>query len=180
MKTVLYNTDRNSSFIKLFVYVSYLFRMYMVAYDYVIKAIKVPIRFVSGNEVVLRNGTCKECRLITVNKTNDLVLINDDTYDVELLETFLKNRTTIVHCSIQDGDNIVCDVTDIVRRFCCYYNTITSMQLCIEYLQHYYTGIYFDESFDFVVYYNDSDFTESRYLLSDVSRRMFVEVFGKR
>jgi hypothetical protein len=82
------------------------------------------------------------------------------------IEDNLINRDLIVHCNISLGEDLVIELTDIIRKFCYYFDKHYSLDMFLEYLEDYiienkpqmhYINIY---DYNLCVYLNDSEFTE--------------------
>jgi|UniRef100_A0A6C0AM54 hypothetical protein len=78
----------------------------------------------------------------------------------------LTNRDLIVHCNISSDQDLVIELTDIIRNFCYYFDKDYSLDMFLEYLDNYiienkpqmqYINIY---DYNLCVYLNDSEFTE--------------------
>lgn len=100
----------------------------------------------------------------------------------EVLQNFKineKKRNNILHCNISLGEQLIVDLTDIMRRFVIYYQRDISCNF--EYFMTYVNQIEIDsgknylcledlnsDKCELVVYLNDENFTELKYNLRDI------------
>jgi hypothetical protein len=93
------------------------------------------------------------------------------------IEDNLMNRDLIVHCNISSDNDIVIELTDIIRKFCYYFDKDYSLDMFFEYLDNYiienkpqmqYINIY---DYNFCIYLNDSDFTERLFPLKTLIKK---------
>jgi hypothetical protein len=101
------------------------------------------------------------------------------------IEDNLMNRDLIVHCNISSGEDLVIELTDIIRKFCYYFDKEYSLDMFLEYLDNYIIenkpqmqsiNIY---DYNLCVYLNDSEFTEKVFSLKEITNRgkTFKELF---
>lgn len=97
----------------------------------------------------------------------DIYKLNENISDFKQnIEDNLMNRDLIVHCNISLGEDLVIELTDIIRKFCYYFDKDYSLDMFLEYLEDYikenkpqmhYINIY---DYNLCVYLNDNDFSE--------------------
>lgn len=147
----------------------------------------------------------KEYNIIYNDKKHDLVFIAEsDEIDLQIKDCFsnmsdiLPLKKLIVYCGIKkEGvieDDIDIDITDIFRYFVYYYNKDNTLDIFLKYIL--YKGIInngcneyngycdinkeFDKynEYSFVLYLNDSDFTEIVYDMKSIKNIKFKELLS--
>jgi len=104
------------------------------------------------------------------------------------IEDNLMNRDLIVHCNISSGEDLVIELTDIIRKFSYYFDKEYTFDMFLEYLDNYiienkpqmkYINIY---DYNLCIYLNDNVFTERLFSLKTLanSGKTFKELFLKK
>lgn len=96
------------------------------------------------------------------------------------IEEYLLNKTMIVHSSItnENGD-IVIDTTEDFRKFCYYYEKELVLLPFFNYIQNKIKDeCIFD--YNFMIYLNDSEFTEYNYYIRDNLHSNFKMLFESK
>jgi hypothetical protein len=112
--------------------------------------------------------------------------LNDHISDFkDNIQDNLMNKDLIVHCNISSDEDLVIELTDIIRKFCYYFDKDYSLDMFLEYLDDYivenkpqmqHINIY---DYNLCVYLNDSEFTERVFPLKKLtnSGKTFKELF---
>ena len=110
--------------------------------------------------------------------SKDLYKLNEHISDFkENIEDNLMNRDLIVHCNISSDKDLVIELTDIIRKFCYYFDKDYSLDMFLEYLEDYIKenkpqmhciNIY---DYNLCIYLNDSEFTEKIISLKELTNR---------
>lgn len=116
----------------------------------------------------------KDYSIIFIAK--DICKLNENVSDFKKnIEDNLMNRDLIVHCNISLGEDLVMELTDIIRKFCYYFDKDYSFDMFLEYLDNYikenkpqmhYVNIY---DYNLCVYLNDNEFSEKIISLRELS-----------
>ena len=118
--------------------------------------------------------------------SSDNSKLNDHISDFkDNIQDNLMNKDLIVHCNISSDEDLVIELTDIIRKFCYYFDKDYSLDMFLEYLDDYivenkpqmqHINIY---DYNLCVYLNDSEFTERVFPLKKLtnSGKTFKELF---
>ena len=121
--------------------------------------------------------------------SSDNSKLNDHISDFkDNIQDNLMNKDLIVHCNISSDEDLVIELTDIIRKFCYYFNKDYSLDMFLEYLDDYivenkpqmqHINIY---DYNLCVYLNDSEFTERVFPLKKLtnSGKTFKELFFEK
>lgn len=127
-----------------------------------------------GQSKTLNKYFIEKYHLISNDKDYTIVFMAKDFYKLnenindfkENIEDNIMNRDLIVHCNISLGEDLVIELTDIIRKFCYYFDKDYSLDMFLEYLEDYikenkpqmnYINIY---DYNLCVYLNDNEFSE--------------------
>lgn len=86
----------------------------------------------------------------------------------------IMNKDLIVHCNISNDDELVVELTKIIRKFCYYFDKDYKLDIFIEYLHDYISENYSDMQhiniykYNLCVFLNDNQFTEKAFSLKSV------------
>lgn len=107
--------------------------------------------------------------------SKDKKILNDKVEDFKNnIEDNLMNKDLIVHCNISYEDDLVIELTDIIRKFCYYFDKEYELDMFLEYVDNYiveskpntkYVNIY---NYNLCVYLNDNNFTEKKIPIKDI------------
>lgn len=140
-----------------------------------------------GSSSVLGKYTIKKYDVMYNNKNQEIMFVNEsiDLHEFEInKEEYLSNKNLLVHCSIiNEGGDIILDTTDEFRKFCYYYKGDLELMVFFNYTQSLFKkrGIncnVFDEKF--LIYLNDTVFTECTYPIRENLCTSFKELFDSK
>lgn len=137
------------------------------------------------------NKTIYEYELLLDNKKHSCCLIEKK--DINLKDIYEEykekhiNKTLFLHCNLSHDEEILIDLTQLLRKFVLHYHNTdveyNKMKYFFEYLYHdkkisdFIQKNYekFDNS-NFVIYLNDDFFTDKVYKISDIQDMTFNEI----
>lgn len=132
-----------------------------------------------------------EYEMIIDNKKHTCCLIHKDNIDknkiFEDYKEHKKNKTLFLHCNLSHEDEILIDITNILRDFVLHFKTndleYDNIKHFLEYLvklENY--SEFFDKNIDkfknskLVIYLNDEFFTEKTYDINNLNNKTFTEI----
>lgn len=127
----------------------------------------------------------REYRVQLENTSQNIVVIDKELglHDLDAVKRSLKNKTLIVHCSIQDQqENILYDLTNDIGKLCLYLNVDDTQSCDVETLL---CLIPFDvesakRDAKLVVYLNDDSFTPITLNVNDIMKETLANIVRQK
>lgn len=130
----------------------------------------IKIDNISDDSIYIHEFYChnkKDLNIISNNTKIQKYIIDDVTYEL---------RNKIVHCSLQNEQSeILLDLTNIFRKFVFYFDKDVEYSKLVYFFK-YVENVYNIQNVDllyFVVYKNDTSFTETKYRISDILEKNY-------
>ena len=121
----------------------------------------------------------EQYNVVQNDKTHDIVFLSDTKYNVkDDYANFLLNkkeifekRNLVLHCGLKDfGSDIEDDITFDFRSFMYYFDKDKIK------LDAFFSYINADKNGEFIIYINDGNLTEKKYLVNDLLEKSFKEI----